>query len=111
MTATDTVWRVFEAYGMLIGMLLSLALVVATAGVSLWRRQLQWTGVILGSVGMLLVAFSLWLSRDLDLSQRHSVQSKTDELLTRLEFMSGRMTFTILGLDLSPESRHVGQYE
>ena len=103
MPATDAVWRVIQAYGMLIGMVLGLVVVVATAGLGLWRREFRWTGVILGSIGMLLVAFSLWLSRDLDLSQRHAVQPKAEDLLTRLEYMSGRMKFTLLGSTCRPK--------
>jgi hypothetical protein len=102
MPATDAVWRVLEAYGMLIGMVLGLVVVVATVGLSLLRGEFRWTSVILGSIGMLLVAFSLWLSRDLDLSQRHALKPKADELLTRLEYMSKKMKFTILGSTCRP---------
>jgi hypothetical protein len=47
-------------------------------------------------VGILLVAFSLWLSRDLDLSKRRSVQPRASELFTRLEYASETLRFTLL---------------
>jgi hypothetical protein len=94
MTAVDKVWGLIEAYGMLIGMVLGLVVVVATVGLSLWRRELRWTGVILGSVGIVLVAFSLWLSRDQDLSKRRSVQPRASELFTRLEYASEKLRVT-----------------
>ena len=103
MPAIDVVWRLIEAYGMVIGMLLGLVVVTATVGLSLWRNEVRWTSVILGSVGMLLVAFSLWLSRDLDVSQRRTVQPRADELLTRLEYMSENVKVTLLGSTCQPK--------
>jgi hypothetical protein len=96
MTAVDAVGRLIEAYGILIGAVLGLVVVVFTLGLSLWRRELRWTGVILGSVGIVLVAFSLWLSRELDLSKRRSVQPRASELFTRLESASEEVRFTLL---------------
>jgi len=88
MAKVDVLWRIAEAYGMLISMSLGLIMSGVVIGLVLWNHKVNWMDVILGLGGMMLTAFSLWISADLNVANRNAIQPDVSEWLTRLTYQS-----------------------
>jgi hypothetical protein len=96
MSTTDVLWRLAEAYGVLLGMGLGSIAIMAVVVISLWRREIRWTGALLGLGGLALIGFSLWMIRDLDLANRRTLQPQIDKHLTKLSRTVNHHYYTLI---------------
>jgi hypothetical protein len=96
MSTTDVLWRLAEAYGVLLGMGLGSIVIMAVVVISLWRREIRWTGALLGLGGLALIGFSLWMIRDLDLANRRTLQPQIDKHLTKLSRTVNHHYYTLI---------------
>jgi hypothetical protein len=96
MSTTDVLWRLAEAYGVLLGMGLGLIVIMAVVLISLWRRKIRWTGALFGLGGLALIGFSLWTIRDLDLANRRTLQPQIDKHLTKLSRTVNHHYYTLI---------------
>ncbi|BCA53742.1 hypothetical protein W02_08820 [Nitrospira sp. KM1] len=88
MAKVDVLWRIAEAYGVIISMSLGLIMSGVVIGLVLWNHKVNWMDVILGLGGMMLIAFSLWISADLNVATRNAIRPDVSEWLTRLTYKS-----------------------
>ena len=65
MSIPDALWRLAAFYGRLICMGLGFMMVGTVVAIMWWHREIRWKNVALGSIGVLLLGFSLWMSHDL----------------------------------------------
>ena len=65
MSTPDALWRLAASYGRLIGMGLGLMMAGTVVAIMWWHRKIRWKNVALGSTGVVLLSFSLWMSHDL----------------------------------------------
>jgi hypothetical protein len=105
MTTTDVLWRLAEAYGMLLGMGLGPIVIVAVVMTILWRRDIRWTEAVLGLGGMALIGFSLWMIHDLDIANRKTLQPKIDEQLTELFQTVNRHYYVLIDAVCQPKAK------
>jgi hypothetical protein len=96
MSTTDVLWRLAEAYGVLLGMGLGSIVIMAVVVISLWRREIRWTGALFGLGGLALIGFSLWTIRDLDLANRRTLQPQIDKHLTKLSRTVNHHYYTLI---------------
>jgi hypothetical protein len=96
MSTTDVLWRLAEAYGVLLGMGLGSIAIMAVVVISLWRREIRWTGALFGLGGLALIGFSLWTIRDLDLANRRTLQPQIDKHLTKLSRTVNHHYYTLI---------------
>jgi hypothetical protein len=104
MSTTDVLWRLAEAYGVLLGLGLGSIVIMAVVMISLWRREIRWTGALLGLGGLALIGLSLWMIRDLDLNNRRTLQPKIDEWLTRLTYTANHHHRILTGSICQPKT-------
>lgn len=88
MAKVDVLWRIAEAYGVLMSMSLGLIMSAMVIGLVLWNHKVNWMDVTLGLGGMMLTAFSLWISADLNVANRNAIQPDVSEWLARLTYQS-----------------------